>query len=112
MGDRGKAARREGERISPRPTRGGQGPEALDRSVLLSHARHRSRFADGSPARCLLHGYRPFQDEPLCVPLPDPQAAQGLLNDSFDGLVAMLADTRLGVEVRCDSQASGWGGFG
>jgi len=46
------------------------------------------------------------------VPLPDPQAAQGLLNDSFDGLVAMLADTRLEVEVRCDSQASGWGGFG
>ena len=46
------------------------------------------------------------------VPLPDPQAAQGLLNDSFDGLVAMLSRHTPRVEVRCDSQASGWGGFG
>jgi hypothetical protein len=42
-----------------------------------------------------LHGYRPFQDEPDARPLPDPQVAQGLLYDSFDALVAILADTRL-----------------
>ena len=42
-----------------------------------------------------LHGYRPFQDEPDPRPLPDPDTARGLLYDSFDALVAMLADTRL-----------------
>jgi hypothetical protein len=65
-----------------------------------------------SPTAHLLDAFCTVQDEPDARPLPDPRAAQGLLNDSFDGLVAMLADTRLGVEVRCDSQASGWGGFG
>ena len=42
-----------------------------------------------------LHGYRPFQDEPDPRPLPDHETAQGLLYDSFDAIVAMLADTRL-----------------
>jgi hypothetical protein len=42
-----------------------------------------------------LYGYRPFDDEPDLRPLPEPEAAKGLLYDSFDALVAMLADTRL-----------------
>lgn len=42
-----------------------------------------------------LHGYRPFQDEPDPRPLPDHDRVRGLLYDSFDALVAMLADTRL-----------------
>ena len=46
-----------------------------------------------------LHGYRPFEDEPDPRPLPEPQNARGLLYDSFDAVIAMLADTRLEADL-------------
>ena len=46
-----------------------------------------------------LHGYRPFEDEPDPRPLPEPRNARGLLYDSFDAVIAMLADTRLEADL-------------
>lgn len=59
-----------------------------------------SEVASASPTAHLLdalalHGYRPFGDEHDPRPLPDEIRAQGLLYESFDALIAMLADTRL-----------------
>lgn len=42
-----------------------------------------------------LYGHRPHQDEPDHRPLPEAQACEGALNDTFDILAQMLGETRL-----------------
>ena len=42
-----------------------------------------------------LHGYRPFQDEPDPMPMPEARTIAGAVADIFDALVATLSDTRL-----------------
>lgn len=42
-----------------------------------------------------LYGYRPFQDEPDPMPLPESETIASAVADIFDALVSTLSDTRL-----------------
>ena len=73
---------------------------ALDETTLPFFDTDLSDTEAASPTAHLLetlqlYGYRPFEDEPE----PEPQTAQGLLYDSFDAVIAMLADTRLEADL-------------
>ena len=77
---------------------------ALDETTLPFFDTDLSDTEAASPTAHLLddlqlYGYRPFEDEPDPRPLPEPQTARGLLYDSFDAIIAMLADTRLEADL-------------
>ena len=77
---------------------------ALDETTLPFFDTDLSDTEAASPTAHLLdalqlYGYRPFEDEPDPRPLPEPQNARGLLYDSFDAIIAMLADTRLEADL-------------
>ena len=77
---------------------------ALDETTLPFFDTDLSDTEAASPTAHLLetlqlYGYRPFEDEPDPRPLPEPQTARGLLYDSFDAVIAMLADTRLEADL-------------
>src|SRR5829696_2507961 len=71
---------------------------ALDETTLPFLGTDLSDTEAASPTAHLLetlqlHGYRPFEDEPDPRPLPEP------LYDSFDAVIAMLADTCLEADL-------------
>ena len=77
---------------------------ALDETTLPFFDTDLSDTEAASPTAHLLetlqlYGYRPFEDEPDPRPLPEPRNARGLLYDSFDAVIAMLADTRLEADL-------------